>query len=360
MGKRLFQPGFLPHALLLLVCCLGLCACGAQTPPRIAVFALDGPPLAVVGAQGDIELIESPDDAARLHDMAGTAGAADMTDMNAAPDVPDIADMPDKQPFSVDDAQGKGVLTAAEAGSGTSASAADSGAASSPASVEGGGESGLSGVEGGKSAPVAAPPAYRVVNEVRFSGEMERGLLAGIGRFSLENPATGLVCAGDVDTAPSRKGRFRGIVPCGNGEFFLFTLSHQGPDQGAGIGRFASATEAVDATTLDAAETDAAKKSASTTGAANTAESIDAADAGEAVNAADAANVEDAAKAGKTSDTNTEKSTDISDAPELTIHGGPPVLFFYHPWREEAERRLADMQKNLAAHIKNAEDKQVD
>lgn len=206
-----------------LLACLLLAACGGE-PARVTVFAMEGPPLAVAGEQGELELLTE-----------------------------EAAAFPD---------------------------------------ADGGTE-------------VSARPKVLVRERVVFEGELERAGMVGNGAFMLKTPDNGKVCQGEIKSGPGYKGRIRGIVPCGAGEFFMFTLNHHGPDQGAGIGRFAWARGWP----------------------------------------ASGRGVEEAAAAPE------------PEAADLEIEEGPPLLFFYHPSMDEAKRRLTDMQANLARHLDGNVDK---
>jgi len=68
-----------------------------------------------------------------------------------------------------------------------------------------------------------------------FTGSMDRTSMVGFGSLRFE--AGGFVCAADIDSPPTPKGRVRGLLRCTDGKELVFTLRNIGPDQGVGIGR---------------------------------------------------------------------------------------------------------------------------
>jgi hypothetical protein len=128
-----------------------------------------------------------------------------------------------------------------------------------------------------------------------LEGSMERTCMVGLGEIELkETVPGGLACKGKISGGPSEKGRIKAILPCGNSTFILLTLSNRGPDQGVGLAQFARA--------------ESLPESSATT------------------------RVED-----------------------LIISEEAPLALFYHPWADEAERRLGEVLVNMAeALTKNA------
>ena len=84
---------------------------------------------------------------------------------------------------------------------------------------------------------------YGESGERVFEGEMERTSMIGSGRISLRDTVTGLVCSGELDTRPSLKGIVRGYMTCADAGYLVFGLRNLGSDQGFGVGYFVPASE---------------------------------------------------------------------------------------------------------------------
>lgn len=69
-----------------------------------------------------------------------------------------------------------------------------------------------------------------------FAGQMEREAMIGEGKISLEGD--GLVCAGEIITAPNQSGHLMGALHCGEELRLILTFRPLGPDQGIGLARF--------------------------------------------------------------------------------------------------------------------------
>lgn len=131
----------------------------------------------------------------------------------------------------------------------------------------------------------------------RFEGAMTRECMAGTGTFSIRSSERELFCDGRVDGGPGPKGRIRGIADCDDGSRLLFTLRNLGADQGLGIGRFVP---------------------------------------GERPN--EQPDEQRGAEHGEAG---------MEYAPQPDYLGMEPLIFFYHPWDEEARRRLVPVKRDI-------------
>ncbi|MDR2825587.1 MAG: hypothetical protein LBV76_02190 [Deltaproteobacteria bacterium] len=127
-----------------------------------------------------------------------------------------------------------------------------------------------------------------------FAGSMERSCMVGLGEIELTEAAPGgLRCKGSISGSLSEKGRIKAILPCGNSDFLLLTLSNKGPDQGMGLAHFARAEH-------------------------------------------------------RTDKTEHMESSAVTRVENLIISEEAPLVLFYHPWDVEAKRRLVEVLLNMA------------
>lgn len=181
------------------------------------------------------------------------------------------------------------------------------------------------GPDSGSAVSAAAPV---VAADLPLHGGLERSGMVGNGEIWLEYKPTGVICRGRLKDGPAPNGRIRGIIPCvfqgGQGRpepeaspgtvFMLLTLSQQGPDQGLGLAQFASPSDPH----APPGQAEGAEKEAAATDA---------------------------------------ETVDIQD---LHISEAPPLLFFYHPWDEEAARRYLDARETLQHNLMEKKKNKLD
>lgn len=143
--------------------------------------------------------------------------------------------------------------------------------------------------------------------EPSLAGRMERSAMVGDGDIEIDYPSQNLACRGRLKGGPAGNGRVRGIIPCTGGDeplFLLLTLGQHGPDQGAGVARLARGK----------------------------------------VSAFDGAGGE----------------SELAQVEDLDISEEPPLLFFYHPWDEEAVRRYQDARSNVLRGLEKKNEGKAD
>ncbi|MDR2892425.1 MAG: hypothetical protein LBV80_05000 [Deltaproteobacteria bacterium] len=165
--------------------------------------------------------------------------------------------------------------------------------------------------------------------ELKFEGEMDRSCMVGSGHFKLVNLENGAICQGEINNGPSNKGRIRGLVSCGDLRFLMLIMSNQGPDQGVGVGRFAYGSDA------NGENREHAESNPNDENNVNTKHGEDAESGNDSANTAQTIAL-----------------------PELDIEAGDPLLFYYHPWIEEARRRLIDVRENVTINLQRKADSQ--
>lgn len=146
-------------------------------------------------------------------------------------------------------------------------------------------------MEGPPLAIVGGP--LDAAGEPSLTGRMDRACMVGDGEIAIDYPPQNLVCRGRLKDGPAENGRVRGIIPCTGQEgavFLLLTLGQHGPDQGVGLARIAR---------------------------------------GEISSAKDLENPE------------------LVQVDDLVTSSEPPLLFFYHPWDQEAGRRFQEARENV-------------
>lgn len=90
-------------------------------------------------------------------------------------------------------------------------------------------------------------PDFMVIADLSglpLQGTMQRKAMVGVGKlklYSTEDPPS-LICESAINMLPNEKRRVRGILDCNDGNIILFTLRPLGPDQGLGIGTSANAS----------------------------------------------------------------------------------------------------------------------
>ena len=91
-------------------------------------------------------------------------------------------------------------------------------------------------------------PDFMVIADLSglpLQGTMQRKAMVGVGKlklYSTEEPPR-LICESVINMRPNEKRRVRGILDCNDGNILLFTLRPLGPDQGLGIGTSANASD---------------------------------------------------------------------------------------------------------------------
>ena len=91
-------------------------------------------------------------------------------------------------------------------------------------------------------------PDFMVVADLSglpLQGTMQRKAMVGVGKlklYSTDEPPS-LICESAINMRPNEKRRVRGILDCNDGNIILFTLRPLGPDQGLGIGTSANASD---------------------------------------------------------------------------------------------------------------------
>lgn len=171
----------------------------------------------------------------------------------------------------------------------------------------------------------------------QFSGSMDRTLMVGTGKIELTSIAGGSTCAGEMSAIPDRRGRVKGYMTCSDGRYVFFTMRSLGSDQGFGVGQFArkvSGKKTPDEVMQDSGALPggsmaplALEPDAKTT--------KDELDKSPPASLATYGGLDDVA----------EDAAGAVFKPD----GSAQLVFFYHPWAEEAARRLPAIQKDIDA-----------
>lgn len=190
--------------------------------------------------------------------------------------------------------------------------------------------------------------------EQKFEGTMERYAMVGSGELTLHALDSALECRGSVAVVPDRKGRVRGVLSCSNESFFMFSMRTLGADQGFGVGRFVRKKsgyyypeENVDKGLLEAAKEAVQAEGGHITQNEVSKKNEAAEQAGIGVQATDKSPAygtksESWRKAGQ--------GKGYFDAEDAAL-----TVFFYHPWVEEAWRRLPSIKADIEQNNPNAQ-----
>jgi hypothetical protein len=93
------------------------------------------------------------------------------------------------------------------------------------------------------AALITKGPALFIAGEyegMSLEGAMDRTCMLGIGSIRLQGQDTEgqeFVCAAEMNSPPTEKGRLRGSLQCTKDRVLMFSLRNLGPDQGLGIAR---------------------------------------------------------------------------------------------------------------------------